>query len=56
VDRIEIRLECLRLAVDNSSVHAIKDPAALAETYFEFVTKPEDKLKAPRRKPVSKAE
>jgi len=52
----ELRLECLRLAVQFGSARTINDPVDLAERYFSFV-KPADKSKpAPRRKPVSKAE
>ena len=50
-----LRLECLRLAVQFGSARTINDPVDLAERYFSFV-KPADKPKAPRRKPVSKAE
>ena len=52
----ELRLECLRLAVQFGSARTINDPVDLAERYFSFV-KPADKSKsAPRRKPVSKAD
>jgi len=52
----ETKLECLRLAVEFGSVHNIKDPIALADTYLGWVTKKsEDKPSAPRRKPLSKA-
>ncbi len=52
----ELRLECLRLAVQFGSARTINDPVDLAERYASFV-KPADKSKpSPRRKPVSKAE
>lgn len=51
----ELRLECLRLAVQFGSARTINDPVDLAERYFEFV-KPADKRKAPRRKPVRQAD
>jgi hypothetical protein len=51
----ELRLECLRLAVQFGSARTINDPVDLAEKYYMFV-KPADKPKAPRRKPVSKAD
>jgi len=51
----ETKLECLRLAVEFGSVHNIKDPIALADTYLSWVTKSGDKQSAPRRKPLSKA-
>ena len=50
----ETKLECLRLAVEFGSVHNIKDPIALADTYLGWVTKKSgDKPSAPRRKPTS---
>ena len=49
-----IRLECLRLAVQFGSARTTIDPVELATKYMEFLNKPEDKLDAPRRKPVSK--
>ena len=52
----ETKLECLRLAVEFGSVHNIKDPIALADTYLTWVTKKSgDKQTAPRRKTLSKA-
>ena len=52
----ELRLECLRLAVEFGSARTINDPVALAESYVSFVT-PADKPKsAQRRKPVRKAD
>lgn len=55
MDDKELRLECLRLAVQFGSARSVNDPVDLAEKYVDFV-KPVDKPKsAPRRKPVSKA-
>jgi hypothetical protein len=51
----ELRLETLKLAVSYGSVQNIKDPVALADTYFKWV-KSGDKQNAPQRKPVSKAD
>lgn len=51
----ELRLECLRLAVQFGSARTVADPVELATRYFEFL-KSEDKPKAPRRKPVSKVD
>lgn len=52
---LELRLECLRLAVQFGSTRSVNDPVDLAEKYVGFI-KSADKRKAPRRKPVSKAE
>ena len=51
----ELRLECLRLAVQFGSARTANDPVDLASRYMAFV-KSEDKPLAPRRKPVSKAD
>ena len=55
MDSQELRLECLRLAVEFGSARTTNDPVDLATRYMDFV-KSEDKLAAPRRKPVSKAD
>ena len=55
MDSQELRLECLRLAVEFGSARTTNDPVDLATRYMEFV-KSEDKPPAPRRKPVSKAD
>lgn len=52
---LELRLECLRLAVQFGSTRSVNDPVDLAEKYVGFI-KSADKRKAPRRKPVSKAD
>jgi len=56
MDDIELRLEMLKLAVSHGSAANIKDPVALADSYVKWVKKTGDKQKAPRRKPMSKAE
>lgn len=55
MDDIDIRMECLRLAVQFGSTRSVNDPVDLAEKYVGFI-KSADKRKAPRRKPVSKAD
>lgn len=55
MDDLELRLECLRLAVQFGSSRSVNDPVDLAEKYVGFI-KSADKRKAPRRKPVSKAD
>lgn len=55
MDDLELRLECLRLAVQFGSARSVNDPVDLAEKYVGFI-KSADKRKAPRRKPVSKAD
>jgi len=48
---IDIRLECLRLAVENGSARDMKEPHLLAERYFQWViqgsedSRPEDSRK-----------
>lgn len=56
MDDKEIKLECLRLAVQFGSARTVSDPVMLAERYVEFVKSEDKPTKAPRRKPVSKAE
>tara|TARA_R100000700_G_scaffold39978_1_gene54224 strand:- start:1192 stop:1368 length:177 start_codon:yes stop_codon:yes gene_type:complete len=55
MDDKEIKLECLRLAVQFGSARTVSDPVMLAQRYMDFV-KSEDKPRAPRRKPLSKAD
>ena len=55
MDDQEMRLECLRLAVEFGSARSVNDPVELAEKYVGFI-KSADQRKAPRRKPVSKAD
>ena len=55
MDDEEMKLECLRLAVEFGSARTVIDPVDLAMRYMAFA-KSEDKPSAPRRKPMSKAE
>ena len=56
MDDKEIKLECLRLAVQFGSARTVTDPVDLAMRYMAFVKSEDKPTKAPRRKPVSKAE
>ncbi len=38
LSRTEVRLECLRLAVEFGSSRSIMNPHLLADTYYEWVT------------------
>ena len=44
VDKNEIRLECLRFAVEFGSVANIKNPIPLAEVYYKWVMDEPDKV------------
>jgi len=44
VDKNEIRLECLRFAVEFGSVANIKNPIPLAEIYYKWVMDEPDKV------------
>jgi len=39
-----LRLECLRLAVENGTVADISNPIELADKYYEWVKKPTNSL------------
>jgi hypothetical protein len=39
-----LRLECLRLAVENGTVADISNPIDLADKYYQWVKKPTDSL------------
>lgn len=39
-----LRLECLRLAVENGTVADISNPIELADKYYQWVKKPTDSL------------
>ena len=39
-----LRLECLRLAVENGTVVDISNPIELADKYYEWVKKPTNSL------------
>ena len=56
MDDLELRLECLRLAVQFGSARSVNDPVDLAEKYVGFIKSADKPKSAPRRKPVSKAE
>ena len=34
---VDVRLECLRLAVENGSARDLKEPHLLADTYYQWV-------------------
>lgn len=44
VDKNEIRLECLRFAVEFGSVANIKNPIPLAEVYYKWVMDEPEKV------------
>jgi hypothetical protein len=56
MDDLELRLECLRLAVQFGSARSVNDPVDLAEKYVGFIKSADKPKSAPRRKPVSKAD
>ena len=39
-----LRLECLRIAVENGTVADISNPVELADKYYEWVKKPTNSL------------
>jgi hypothetical protein len=43
-DEEGLRLECLRLAVENGTVADISNPIELADKYYQWVKKPTDSL------------
>jgi hypothetical protein len=43
-EQIQLRLECLRIAVENGTVADISNPIELADRYYQWVTKPTDSL------------
>lgn len=55
MDDKELRLECLRLAVQFGSARSVNDPVDLAQRYMDFVKSVDKPFGAPRRKPVRKA-
>jgi len=55
MDEQELRLECLKMAVEFGSARTVNDPISLANKYMDWIKKSADKPKAQRRKPVSKA-
>ncbi len=56
MDDLELRLECLRLAVQFGSSRSVNDPVDLAEKYVGFIKSADKPKSAPRRKPVRKAD
>lgn len=56
MDDTEVKLECLRLAVEFGSARTVNDPVDLAKKYVAFVKSADKPKSAPRRKPVSKAD
>ena len=45
-----LRLECLRIAVENGTVADISNPVELADKYYEWVKKPTNSLMQKERK------
>ena len=41
-ERIELRLECLRIAIEFGTQRDIMNPSHLAESYYEWVTQGSD--------------
>ena len=56
MDSVELRLECLRLAVEFGSARPVPDPVDLAQKYMEVLESEDKPARAPRRKRVSDAE
>ena len=60
-DKTELRLECLRLALEYGTQRDVLNPHLLADTYYEWVTqgsgqaRPADNRKDGGRKQVRKA-
>jgi hypothetical protein len=48
-----LRLECLRLAVENGTVADISNPIELADKYYEWVKKPTNSLMQKERKRIT---
>lgn len=44
MDEKELRLECLKLAVNNGSVNTIKDPIGLAKSYLDWISEQSNKV------------
>ena len=60
-DLVQVRLECLRYAIEFGTARDVVDPARLADKYFEWAmqgsgeTRPADNRKDGGRKQVRKA-
>lgn len=50
-----LRLECLRLAVENGTVADISNPIELADKYYEWVKKPTNSLMQKERKRTTRS-
>ena len=48
-----LRLECLRIAVENGTVADISNPVELADKYYEWVKKPTNSLMQKERKRIT---
>ena len=42
LDKIQTRLDCLRLAIEFGSMRDVLNPASLADTYYEWVMQGSD--------------
>ncbi|MFZ8903899.1 MAG: hypothetical protein ACO20I_08185 [bacterium] len=54
-EQIQLRLECLRIAVENGTVADISNPIELADRYYQWVTKPTDSLMQKERKRTTRS-
>ena len=54
-EQIQLRLECLRIAVENGTVADISNPIELADKYYQWVTKPIDSLMQKERKRTTRS-
>ena len=54
-EQIQLRLECLRIAVENGTVADISNPIELADKYYQWVTKPADSLMQKERKRTTRS-
>lgn len=53
-DKRELRMECLRLAVENGTPVDVSDPIPLANTYYVWVTSEEPELTGQKSPPSRK--
>ena len=54
-EQIQLRLECLRIAVENGTVADISNPIELADRYYQWVTKTPDSLMQKERKRTTRS-